>query len=75
VKLLTINVDIADGKIVPLEPDKMPRNAKGILTVLADSDGALNKDHTRVRLPLIAGNGKNFINPSKEQLDESAWGD
>ena len=35
---VTLPVDIADGRIVPREPEKMPAQGHGYLTILSESD-------------------------------------
>ncbi len=35
---VTLPVDIADGRIVPREPEKMPAHGQGYLTILSESD-------------------------------------
>jgi hypothetical protein len=70
---VTVEVDIREGRILPREPEKVPQSASGLLTIFKDSPDAIKK--TRIRLPLIKGDGKRIINPTREQLDAAAWGD
>ena len=37
---LTVEVEIHDGKIVASEPDKLPKSAKGLLTITSASSAA-----------------------------------
>ena len=78
VSYVTLKVEIANGRIVPLEPEKLPDKADGLLTILSTESGSsTGKASARQRLnpPLIRGDGKRLINPTSEELDASAWGD
>ena len=75
---VTVKVEIDHGRIVPLEPDKLPEKADGLLTILlpqAISSDTAQPERRRVKLPLIQGDGKHIINPTPEELDASAWND
>ena len=75
---LTVEVEIDHGRIVPRQPQKLPETGSGLLTIFpqASSQSAGQKPtRERVKLPLIRGNGKHFINPTPEDLDASLWGD
>lgn len=75
---ITVEVDIERGRVVPREPDKLPEHGNGLLTILptANGQGAGSKSaRQRVVLPLIRGDGKRIINPTREELDASLWGD
>ena len=74
---VTVEVDIDHGRIIPREPDKLPENGNGLLTILPPGNGPANgaEGRTRVQLPLIRGDGKRLINPTPEELDASSWGD
>ena len=75
-KLLSVDVNIADGKVTPVPSVELPRRAKGILTVLVpEGTSSLSKSASRAKLPLIIGDPNRLINPTRDQLDESAWGD
>ena len=75
---VTVEVEIDRGRIVPREPDKLPETGNGLLTILpptgAPANGATTV-RTRVQLPLIRGDGRRLINPTREDLDASLWGD
>jgi len=73
---VTVKVEIEGGRVVPLEPGKLPTKGTGLLTILpAAADTAkMACGSKRVELPLIHGDGKRIINPSAEDLDKSAWG-
>jgi len=74
---VTVEVEIEHGRIVPREPAKLPEHGTGLLTILP-SNGAGNdpgRPRRRVELPLIRGDGKRLINPTREELDASTWGD
>ncbi len=75
---VTVQVRIDHGHILPREPNKLPENGHGLLTILADTDdfriaGATSSQ--RIALPLIQGDGQRVINPSPTELDASFWGD
>ncbi|MBM3861807.1 MAG: hypothetical protein FJ395_19460 [Verrucomicrobia bacterium] len=40
--LLTLEVEIQHGRVVPREPDKVPESGRGLLTILPSSAGALS---------------------------------
>lgn len=74
---LTVEVEIDHGRIVAREPHKLPEKGNGLLTILEPTvrqDGEVPIPQ-RVTLPLIDGDGKTVVNPTREQLDASAWGD
>ena len=61
--------------IVPREPEKLPAQGNGLLTILHPATEQGTKlASTRVELPLIRGDGKRIINPTSEELDASLWG-
>lgn len=75
---VTVKVEIVNGHIVPLEPDKLPDKAHGLLTILAPDSGSVTENaptRQRLKAPLIRGDGNRLINPTSEELDASAWGD
>ena len=70
---LTLEVEIDHGRIIPLQPERLPERASGLLTIFpTPNDPSISQ---RVQLPLIHGDGKRIINPSVEELDASLWGD
>lgn len=75
---VTVEVDIDHGRIVPREPEKLPQQGNGLLTILppaSEPTKGLTSARVRVELPLIRGDGKRIINPTSEELDASLWGD
>ena len=76
---VTVEVEIDHGRIVPREPEKLPQQGNGLLTILLPPASEPTKGPTparvRVELPLIRGDGKRIINPTSEELDASLWGD
>ena len=73
---LTVEVEIAHGRIVPREPEKLPQNGIGFLTILEPRAPApLKAGRRRMELPLIQGDGRHTINPTPEELVASLWGD
>jgi len=38
--LLTLEVEIQHGQVVPREPDKVPESGRGLLTILSSSSAA-----------------------------------
>jgi hypothetical protein len=75
---ITVEVDIEHGRVVPREPDKLPEHGNGLLTILPAANGQgveAKPARQRVVLPLIRGDGKRLINPTREELDGSLWGD
>ena len=70
---VTVEVEIEGGRIVPLEPAKLPAKGTGLLTILPSGDVANTASKKRVELPLVRGDGKRLINPSTEELDKSTW--
>jgi hypothetical protein len=76
VSYLTLEVAIDHGKVVPTEPDRLPETGRGLLTILpskAVSSASKKAQHSRVKLPLIRGDGSRMINPTPEELDASLW--
>ena len=75
---VTVEVEIDHGHIVPREPEKLPDQGRGLLTILqpaAGSAGGSKPVRARVEVPLIRGDGQRIINPTAEELDASLWGD
>ncbi|MBI5386337.1 MAG: hypothetical protein HZA90_16830 [Verrucomicrobia bacterium] len=75
---VTVEVEIARGRIVLSEPERLPQTGRGLLTILqpaASSPAVLKPPRQRVELPLIRGDGKSLIHPTPEELDASLWGD
>ncbi len=75
---VTVEVQIDHGRIVPREPEKLPESGSGLLTILLPTNGTPATDkpaRQRVELPLIRGDGQRIINPTREELDASLWGD
>jgi hypothetical protein len=72
---VTVEVEIDHGRIVAHEPEKLPAVAKGILTILPPvSTERPQPERQRVKFPIIEGDGKHLINPTREELDASLWG-
>jgi hypothetical protein len=75
--LVTVEVQITGGRIIPAEPEKIPAAGAGLLTILPSSESAhpapLRK--TRIQLPLIDGGNSPLIDPSQADLDQSLWHD
>jgi hypothetical protein len=73
--LITIEVEIDHGKIIPREPAKLPAHGNGLLTILTPSEpGDLRPvRRERISLPLIHGKPGTVINPTPEDLDASLW--
>jgi hypothetical protein len=67
---ITVQVDIERGKVIPREPEKLPDKASGVLTFFSPEP---EMNRRRVVLPLIRGNGKRLIDPTREELDASLW--
>jgi hypothetical protein len=74
--LITIEVAIDHGKIVPREPVTLPEHGRGLLTILGSAEGisAQVGQRPRIRLPIIQGQPGEIINPTREELDASFWG-
>lgn len=74
---ITVEVEIEHGRVVPREPDKLPERGNGLLTILPPTNGpgGAIPVRRRVEVPLIRGDGKRMINPTREELDASTWGD
>ena len=75
---VTLEVEIDRGRIVAREPEKLPENGNGLLTILQPAAGqpqGVKPARVRVELPLIRGDGQRIINPTPEELDASLWGD
>jgi hypothetical protein len=71
---VTVKVEIDDGKITALEPDKLPAHGSGILTISPETAPIPEKNRgTRVAFPLISGSGERLIDPQPEDLDSSLW--
>jgi hypothetical protein len=73
--LITIEVAIDRGRIVPREPAKLPEHGTGLLTILkSDETGAAGVSRReRIQLPLIHGQPGEVIAPTREELDASLW--
>lgn len=75
---VTVEVQIDHGRIVAREPEKLPENGSGLLTILPPTNGAPatgTPARQRVELPLIRCKPGTVINPTPEELDASFWGD
>jgi len=75
---VTVEVKIEHGRITTKEPEKLPENATGLLTIFPDANGSADRSQgirKKVDLPLIRGDGKHIINPTSQELDASLWGD
>ena len=73
---LTLEVEIDHGKVVPKEPEKLPKKGEGLLTILqpAASQSAQNEAaRERVQAPLIRCKPGTVINPAHAELDASLW--
>jgi hypothetical protein len=70
----TIEAEIQHGHVLVKEPEKLPNQGRGLLILFpAETDARPASTGHRVQLPLIEGDGKHIINPTREELDESAW--
>ena len=75
---LTIEVKIEHGQIMAKEPEQLPENGTGLLTIVSIPNGEpreTTQTRKKVELPLIRGDGKRTINPTRDDLDASLWGD
>jgi hypothetical protein len=74
--LITIEVAIDHGRIVPREPVTLPEHGSGLLTILGSAEDASIRvgQRQRIRLPLIKGKPGEIVNPTREDLDASFWG-
>jgi hypothetical protein len=74
--LITIEVAIDDGRIVPREPAALPAHGHGLLTILCSHEeaSAAGGPRHKITLPLIHGQPDEVVNPTREELDASAWG-
>ena len=75
---VTVEVEIDHGRIVPREPERLPDKGNGLLTILqpvAGQNAAVKPARQRAEVPLIRGDGKRIINPTREELDASLWKD
>ena len=74
--LITIEVAIDHGRIVPREPVTLPEHGSGLLTILEPVENASARagQRQRIRLPLIQGRSGEIVNPTREELDASFWG-
>jgi hypothetical protein len=71
---MTIEAQIDDGRVTVKEPDKLPKQGRGLLIVLpSESLVRAHRPRKPVQLPLIQGDGLHLMNPSKEELDASLW--
>jgi len=73
--LITIEVAIDHGKIVPSEPVELPELGNGLLTILkSDAPGTAEIPRRgRIQFPLIYGEPGEVINPTHDELDASLW--
>jgi hypothetical protein len=67
---LTVEVDVVDGKLVCKEPDRLPKTGRGTLTIIVDDSQTETVARTRVKLPIVQGDGTRIINPSSQELDD-----
>lgn len=72
--LLTIEVEISGGILIPKESHLLPLEGMGLLTVLT-ANSVPPVPRQRVALPLIRSENGEVINPSKSELDDSLWGE
>jgi hypothetical protein len=75
--LITIEVAIDHGRIVPREPMALPEHGSGLLTILesvAEDASVRVGQRQRIQLPLIQGKPGEIVNPTREELDASFWG-
>lgn len=71
---LTLEAAIEHGQVIVKEPGRLPEKGRGLLTILSVVDGGgQERTRERVRLPLIHGDGRRRINPTREELDASLW--
>jgi hypothetical protein len=71
-----LEVTIDCGRILPCDPEKLPANGTGVLTITSSCGTSSQEPGAkRVRLPLIRGDGQRIINPTSDQLDASLWGE
>ncbi len=73
---VTVEVEIEHGRIVAREPEKLPKKASGLLTILPLAGQVVGEPsgaRQRAALPLIRGDGKRIISPTAEELDASLW--
>lgn len=71
-------MEIDHGRIVAREPEKLPAKASGLLTILPPMGGQPTEAkpaRQRVELPLVRCKPGTVINPTREELDASLWGD
>lgn len=77
---IILEVEIDHGKIVALEPEKLPPTGKGRL-IIEPAEPALRAPDApagpgkRVRFPIIHTGDGFKINPTPDQLETSFWGD
>jgi hypothetical protein len=73
--LITIEVAIDHGRIVPREPVILPEHGSGLLTILGSAEDAAARagQRQRIQLPLIQGQPGEIVNPTREELDASFW--
>ena len=71
----TIEAVIDHGHVTVKEPEKLPERGRGLLIVLPSVEAGTGNDRPRrrVQLPLIQGDGRHVINPTREDLDASLW--
>jgi len=68
---VTLEVEIDHGSVTVKEPEKLPLNAKGLLTIFPEATPMPQGE--RIEFPLIKGNGRRIIDPTREELDASLW--
>ena len=71
--LLTVEVEISGGILIPKEGHLLPLEGTGLLTILTKSSSPSPRQ--RVALPLIRSENGEVINPGKNGLDDSLWGE
>jgi hypothetical protein len=69
----TLEAEIDHGQVTVRERDKLPDHGRGLLIILPATQSTVAGPRTRVRLPLIQGDGQRMINPTAEELDGSLW--
>ena len=73
---LTLEAEIQHGRVMVKEPERLPEKGHGLLTILSPANSGSPeppKPRQRVQLPLIPGDGRRLINPTRDELDAGLW--
>ena len=69
---ITVEVDIAHGRLTARQPNLLPETGIGLMTILPTNVGAV-PPQSRVSLPLVRCVQGTLLSPTGGELDDSLW--